>query len=87
MSDSRDNGKTVAVLVISFDISITRPQLDAMMKYGRDDQEWEQLSVPPYARARLFRAIKEAIAAMQDEHGRIMQDDTIWREAVDGGEQ
>lgn len=85
MYDGEDDKKTIAVLVISFGISITKPQLDALMKYGRDDQEWERLSVPPYARDRLFRAIKEAIAAMQDEHGRIMQDDTIWREAVDGG--
>jgi hypothetical protein len=87
MRKSDDDEKELAVLVITFGISITNVQLDALLKHGRDDQEWEHLSMPVRGRDRLLEAINKAIATMTDKQGRILRDDKIWKEAVDGEAQ
>lgn len=53
------------VLVITFGVSITNPQLDNL------DAEWSYYTVPVSARERLIADIDAAIAEMSDEYGRI----------------
>lgn len=75
-----DNSDKPEVLVISFGCSLSFPQLDQLTMYC--DGDWEHLAVPVLGRNRLLRAIKQAIADMSDEHGRIMADLSVFEDAL-----
>jgi hypothetical protein len=73
------------VLVISFDVSITTPQLEQLL-INAAGATWEYYAVPSAARERLIMAIDAAIAGMSDEYGRIVPDLAARPKTVDGQE-